>query len=100
MKLSAVVVFGLIALWGACVAAQDEGTVFERADFGLLPMQSVSGGDADVLMRLRRAVSNWNQTVAMQPGYTGWDSPDGNPCAKKKSVWTGIACSGGRVERM
>lgn len=100
MKLFAVVVIGLIALWGVGVAAQGEGIGFERADFGLLPVQAASGGDADVLMRLKRAVSNWNQTVAMQPGYTGWDTPDGDPCSGKKLVWTGISCSFGRVDRI
>jgi hypothetical protein len=100
MNLFAVVVIGLIARWGTCVAAQGEVIGSGRPDFGLLPTQTVSTSDADVLMRLKRAVSNWNQTVAVQPGYTGWDGPDSNPCSSKKSTWTGITCSFGRVDRM
>jgi Leucine rich repeat N-terminal domain len=100
MKLFAVVLIGLVALWGLGVGAEDEYGGNERADYGPLPIQAVPGGDADVLMRLKRAVSNWNQTVAMQPGYTGWDAPEGDPCSGRRLVWTGISCSFGRVDRM
>ena len=100
MKLFAVVVIGLVAFSGLRVGADNAGDGVERADYGPLPIQAVPGGDADVLMRLKRAVNNWNQTVAMQPGYTGWDSPDGDPCSGKGLVWTGISCSFGRVDRM
>lgn len=100
MKLFAVVAIALLALGGLGVGAQDSPEGFERAEYGPLPIQAVPGGDADVLMRLKRAVSNWNQTVAMQPGYTGWDSPDGDPCSGRKLVWTGVSCSFGRVDRM
>jgi hypothetical protein len=100
MKLFAVIVIGLLALWGLGVAADGDQGEYDKPDFGPLPIQAVPGGDADVLMRLRRAVSNWNETVAMQPGYTGWDAPDGDPCSGRSLVWTGISCSFGRVDRM
>jgi hypothetical protein len=100
MKLFAVVLIGLVALWGLGVAADEDEYERELPDFGPLPIQTVPGGDADVLMRLKRAVSNWNQTVALQPGYTGWDDPEGDPCSGRRLVWTGISCSFGRVDRM
>ena len=66
-----------------------------------LPVQAVFGGDAEVLMRLRRAVSNWNETVGAQPGYQGWNKVAGDPCQfAKTKIWTGITCEYGRISGM
>ena len=61
----------------------------------------VTGGDADVLMRLRRAVTNWNQTFFLLPSYVGWDLGDGDPCQPvQANSWTGVSCANGRVQAM
>lgn len=55
--------------------------------------------DAEALMRLQRAVSNWNSTVAVLPDYRGWGANAPNPCGGG-NPWTGVSCSQGQVEAM
>lgn len=65
----------------------------------LLAPMPPSVGDAESLMRLQRAVSNWNTTVAVLPGYRGWDTTVGSPCGGGEP-WTGVTCSNGQLEAM
>ena len=97
----AVLLILLLALQGSHADPETEGDSYGKPADQAFPVLAIGGGDGEVLMRLRRAVSNWNQTVGMLPGYRGWDPMDGDPCAKgKPSWWTGVTCFQGRIDRM
>lgn len=96
---SAVIIVLLLALQGLHADPDDGKPDDDIPAAELQPLQVAN--DGEVLMRLRRAVSNWNQTVGMLSGFKGWDPMFGDPCGNGKNKWwTGVTCFQGRIDRM
>ena len=86
-----------LALLVSGLRAQDAPLTEEVA---LPALGSAVVSESDVLLRLRRAFSNFNSTVAVLPDYQGWEVDSPPPCKRRDNWWTGVSCNEGEVSKM